>query len=238
MASESVHHWIIELSGLPAPFNHVNLDTVIMAWLAMAVVLLVAFFIRRNLQVYPSRFQIFGESLFDFCRSITTTTAGKRGDEFLFFIGSLFIFILTANLLGQMPLRFIQLVSNYHQGELIAATGDFNTTAALAILTLLMYFGVGIRRKGIKYFMHYLQPHWAFLPINLMEDVTRPFSLMLRLYANILVGEILSMVALSIAPLVLPVGVIFLELFVAVIQAYIFAMLSSVYISLLSAEEH
>lgn len=228
---------MIEVAGLPAPFNHINMDTVIMAWIAMGLVLLVAWFIRINLKVYPSKFQTFGESLFDFCRSITTTTAGKRGDEFLFYIGSLFIFILTANLLGQMPLRFIQLVTNYHKGELIAATGDFNTTAALAILTLLMYFGVGIKRKGLRYFLHYLHPNPLFLPINMLEDVTRPFSLMLRLYANILVGEILSLVALTMFPLVLPVGVIFLELFVAVVQAYIFAMLSSVYISLLSAEE-
>lgn len=228
----------MEVSGLPAPFNHINVDTLLMAWMTMAVILLIAVLLRRNLKLYPGKFQTFGESIFDFCRSITTTTAGqRRGDKFLFYIGSLFIFILTANLLGQLPLRFINIMSGY-PGELIAATGDFNTTAALAILTLIMYFAVGIRAKGPKYFLHYLHPHPLFLPINMMEDVTRPFSLMLRLYANILVGEILSMVALSIMPYVLPVGVILLELFVAVIQAYIFAMLSSVYISLLSAEEH
>lgn len=209
-----------------------------MAWFTMALILLIAFFISRNLKMYPSKFQVFGESLFDFCRSITNTTAGKRGDEFLFYIGSLFIFILTANLLGQLPWKFIQYASGWHQGEIIAATGDFNMTAAMAVLTLVMYFAVGIKHKGLGYFKHYLSPNPAFLPINLMEDITRPFSLMLRLYANILVGEILSMVAMKLMPVVLPTGVIFLELFVAVIQAYIFAMLSSVYISLLSEEHH
>lgn len=208
-----------------------------MAWIAMALILVIVLFVRQNLQIKPGRVQIFGESIYDFCRSITMATAGKKGDGFLFFIGSLFIFILTANLLGQLPLKFIKLLTGY-PGELIAATGDFNTTAALAVLTLFMYFAVGIKRKGPKYFLHYLSPHPLFLPINLMEDITRPFSLMLRLYANILVGEILSMVALSIMPFVLPVGVILLELFVAVVQAYIFAMLSSVYIALLSAEDH
>jgi F-type H+-transporting ATPase subunit a len=238
VATESVHHWMLDVGGMPAPFNQINLDTVLMAWFTMALILLIAFMICRKLKVYPTKFQTFGESLFDFCRSITNTTAGKRGDDFLFYIGSLFIFILTANLLGQLPLRFLQLVTHYTRGEIVAATGDFNTTAAMAVLTLVMYFVVGIRAKGIAYFKHYLSPHPLFLPINLMEDLTRPFSLMLRLYANILVGEILSSVALSIMPFVLPVGVIFLELFVAVVQAYIFAMLSSVYISLLSAEEH
>lgn len=238
MASESVHHWIIEINGVSPPFNHINMDTLIMAWITMGLIALIVLLIRRNLQTMPSKFQTFGETMYDFCRSITMATGGKKADGYLFFIGSLFIFILTANLLGQLPLRFIQLVTNYRQGELIAATGDFNTTAALAVLTLVMYFAVGIKRKGPRYFLHYLHPHPLFLPINLMEDITRPFSLMLRLYANILVGEILSMVALTIMPFVLPVGVIFLELFVAVVQAYIFAMLSSVYISLLSAEDH
>ncbi len=237
MASEAVHHWIVDLSGVPAPFNHVNMDTILMAWFTMALILVIALFIRQTLKVYPGKFQVFGESLFDFCRSITDTTAGRRGDQFLFYIGSLFIFIMTANLLGQMPLRFIQILTHYH-GELVAPTGDFNTTCALGVLTLVMYFFFGIKAKGIKYFLHYLHPHPLFLPINLIEDITRPFSLMLRLYANILVGEILSGVALGIMPYVLPVGVIFLELFVAIIQAYIFAMLSSVYISLLSADEH
>lgn len=234
---EAVHHSMMQLAGLPAPFNLVNIDTLIMAWITMGLIIVIAFLISRNLKLYPSKFQVFGESLFDFCRSITMTTAGKRGDVFLFFIGSLFIFIMTANLLGQLPLRFIGIMTGYH-GELIAATGDFSTTAALAVLTLVMYFAVGIRQKGLKYFLHYIHPSPFFMPINLLEDVTRPFSLMLRLYANILVGEILSSVAMAISPYVLPVGVIFLELFVAIIQAYIFAMLSSVYISLLSAEDH
>jgi F-type H+-transporting ATPase subunit a len=238
MATEAVHHWMAPLPGLPAPFNQVNMDTLIMAWTAMGLILLITLLVRRELKLYPTRFQVFGESIFDFCRSITGATAGHRGDTFLFFIGSLFIFILTANFLGQLPLRFIQLVTGFHKGEFVAATGDLNTTAALAVMTLMMYFYFGIRKKGPKYFLHYLHPHPAFLPINLLEDVTRPFSLMIRLYANILIGEILAMVAMSLMPFVLPVGVILLELFVAVIQAYIFSMLSSVYISLLSADDH
>ncbi len=238
MVSEAVHHWFVPVSGLPAPFNQVNMDTLLMAWLAMGIVLVTAMVLRGRLQLYPSVFQTFGESMFDFCRSITMATAGKRGDQFLFYVGSLLLFILTANLLGQLPLHFLQMVFHYEQGELIAATGDINVPLSLALLTLVMYFLIGIRKKKAKYFLHYLQPHWAFLPINLMEDVTRPGSLMIRLYANILVGEILATVAMSITPFVLPVGVIFLELFVAVVQAYIFAMLSSVYITLLSAEDH
>ncbi|MCA9788949.1 MAG: F0F1 ATP synthase subunit A, partial [Cyanobacteria bacterium HKST-UBA05] len=83
-----------------------------------------------------------------------------------------------------------------------------------------------------------IQPFPVFLPFNILEDFTRPFSLMLRLYANILVGELLAGIMLGAAPYVAPSMVICLELFVAIIQAYIFALLSSVYIALLSAEDH
>lgn len=224
------HFWASEIAG----FGTVHWNTLIMVWVSMLVIILLSWAITRNLQVLPGKLQVVGEGLYDLCRSITMSTAGPRGDGYLFFIGSLFLFILVANLLGQLPLRLIELP----KGELMAATGDFNTPAALAILTLIMYFAVGIKRKGLAYFKHYISPHWAFLPLNILEDFTRPGSLMLRLFFNILVGEILAGIAYSFAPVGPPIFVIFLELFVAVIQAYIFATLSAVYIALLSEEHH
>lgn len=223
------HFWKETLLGQP-----VHLNTLIMVWVGMAVILALAWLFTRNLQVVPSKLQVVGEGFFDICRSITTATAGKRGDGFLFFVGSVFLFILTCNLMGQLPLRLFHLP----HGELVAATADINTTTALALMTVIMYFAVGIKKKGLKYFLHYLQPSPLFAPLNLLEDLTRPGSLLIRLYFNILVGEILSGIAISITPFVLPGVVIILELFVAVVQAYIFAILSSVYISILSEDHH
>lgn len=230
------HFWHYTIPGLEWD---VHLNTLIMSWAAMLVILGAAYASTRKLQVVPSKGQVVAEGFFDFCRSITQSTAGKRGDGFLFFIGSMFLFILLANLMGQLPLRLIQIP----EGELIASTGDINTTAALAIMTLIMYFGVGIKRKGLRYFKHYMSPDpWyvglCFLPLNILEDITRPGSLLIRLYFNILVGEILAFMAMQMMPIALPMLVIFLELFVAFIQAYIFAILSSVYISLLSDDHH
>ena len=223
------HFWEATLFG-----QVVNLNTLIMVWVGMGIVLVLAGLSARKLQVVPSKGQIVSEGVFDICRSITMATAGKRGDGFLFFIGSLFLFILTANLMGQLPLRLLHLP----HGELVAATADINTTTALALLSLVMYFAVGLKKKGFRYFKHYLQPNPLFLPLNIIEDITRPGSLLIRLYFNILVGEILSGIAMSVTPFVLPALVIVLELFVAVVQAYIFAILSSVYISLLSDDHH
>ena len=227
-------NWVTEVSFLPAPFNVININTLIMTWAAMGVILLISLWLTRGVSVRPTGRQVVAEGVFGLCRSITMQTGGHRGDQFLFYIGSLFIFILTANLMGQLPLRLIQL----SQGELIAATGDFNTTAALGVFTLAMYLYFGIKTKGLRYFSHYVKPFIFFLPVNITEDVTRPFSLMLRLYANIMVGEILSSIALQIIPIGVPILVILLELFVACLQAYIFAILSSAYITILSDDHH
>lgn len=224
------HFWELQLPGLGV----IHLNTLVMAWAAMLLLLGFAWLCTRKLAVVPGPMQFAGEKVYDLCRSITMATAGPRGDSFLFFVGSLFLFILLANLMGQLPLKLI----NIPHGELIAATGDVNTTAALAAATLVMYFFFGIRKKGWRYFKHYLSPNPLFLPLNIVEDITRPGSLMIRLYFNILVGEILTGIALSVMPYVLPSAVIFLELFVAVVQAYIFAILSSVYISILSDDHH
>lgn len=228
------HEWVVRLLG-----QEVNLNTLIMVWSGMGVVLLMAWLFTRNLKVLPSKAQVVGEGFYEVCRGITMATAGNRGDGFLWFVGSMFLFILTANLMGQLPLRLFHIPA----GELKAATADINTTAALAIASLVMYFAYGISKKGLRYFKHYLSPDpWyiglCFLPLNLLEDLTRPGSLLIRLYFNILVGEILSGIAMGVTPYVLPSMVIFLELFVAVVQAYIFAILSSVYISMLSDDHH
>jgi F-type H+-transporting ATPase subunit a len=223
------HFWAGELFGQTVHWN-----TVIMALAAMAFAVITAFALTRNLQLVPSKGQVVAEGVYDLCRSITMSTAGPRGDAYLFYIGSLFLFILIANLMGQLPLRLFHIP----QGELMAATGDFNVPFALAILTVVMYFAIGIKAKGLGYFKHYIYPNPFFLPLNLIEDITRPGSLMLRLFFNILVGEILTMIAYSFAPIGPPILVSFLELFVAVIQAYIFTILSAVYIGILSEDHH
>lgn len=230
------HFWQIHLGETLV----VNANTIIMAWSAMGLLLLFGWLTTRNLRLVPSVGQSAGEGIYNFCRSITYSTGGEKGDGYLFFVGSLFLFILLANLMGQLPLRLFDPL--LPQGSLIAATGDINTTAALAVISLVMYIALAIKRTGLKGFLtHHLHPSPLFLPMNLLEHITRPGSLLIRLYFNILVGEILSGLALSIMPFVVPSFVVFLELFVAVVQAYIFAILTAVYIALMTEthdEEH
>lgn len=214
--------------------QEVHLNTLIMLWAAMVVVLLFARLSTLSLRVQPGKLQFFAEGIVNFVRGITTAAAGDRGDRFLFYAGSMFLLVLVCNLMGQLPLRLLHLP----QGELIAATGDINTPLAFGLMTFCFYLVFGIITKGPgAYFGHYGEPSPLMAPLHLLEDFTRPATLTFRLFMNIFIGEVLALVAMTITPVGLPAAVIFLELFVAVLQAFIFTILSSVYIGAMS-ESH
>lgn len=105
-----------------------------------------------------------------------------------------------------------------------------NTTAGLALLTSFAYFYAGLSKKGFGYFVKYVQPTPILLPINVLEDFTKPLSLTFRLFGNILADELVVAVLISLVPLVIPIPLILLGLFTSAIQALIFATLSGAYI--------
>ena len=115
-------------------------------------------------------------------------------------------------------------------GELGAPTNDINTTVALALLVSVAYFYAGLKKKGLEYFGKYVEPTPILLPINVLEDFTKPLSLSFRLFGNILADELVVAVLVSLVPLVIPIPLIFLGLFTSAIQALIFATLAGAYI--------
>jgi F-type H+-transporting ATPase subunit a len=139
----------------------------------------------------------------------------------------MFLFIFVSNWSGALvPWKIIELP----HGELGAPTNDINTTAGLALLTSVAYFYAGIGKRGLEYFTKYVQPTPVLLPINVLEDFTKPLSLSFRLFGNILADELVVAVLISLVPLVIPIPLIFLGLFTSAIQALIFATLSGAYI--------
>ncbi len=224
-------HWIEQFGPLS-----VHMDTVLTAWIAMTVVILLAFIVTRKLDKIPDALQTFSEMLMGFIEGIVKNEMGKDGLKHIPFIASLFLFILVANLEGQLPWRLYHL----EQGELASPTNDINTTLGLALLVLVYYLGAGLWAKGLGYFKHYAQPMWFMFPFNLLEDFTRPLSLSLRLFGNILAGEliILILVNLKFTSLFLPVPMMLFELFVAFIQAYIFTVLATSYIGTATSKDH
>ena len=96
-------------------------------------------------------------------------------------------------------------------GELAAPTNDINTTVALALLTSIAYFYAGISKKGLGYFKRYISPAAFLLPINVLEDFTKPFSLSFRLFGNILADELVVGVLITLVPLVIPIPIMLLR---------------------------
>lgn len=223
-------HWIAQIGNYSF-----NMDTLITMWCAMLAVIIFAVIATRKLSLVPSKIQAFAESIMGFFWTQVDSMIGHGGRKHVPIVASLFLFILTANLMGQLPLRILHL----RHGQLASPTNDINMTAAMAIIVLVYYLSVGLMKKGAKFFFHgFSFPGIVMFLIELLDMVTRPFSLALRLFCNIFVGEVLVGVMLGIFAYFLPLPIMFFEVFVAFVQALVFMMLTIAYISMSVSEEH
>ena len=207
---------------------HLHGETIIVSGLVVSILIFFLILGTRNLQKNPTGLQNFLEMLYEFLKSIALTQMGPSYySQFLPFIATIFLFVLGSNLAGALiPWKILEL-SN---GELAAPTNDINTTACLAILTSLAYFFAGFKIKGIGYFARYIKPAPFFLPINIVEDFTKPLSLNFRLFGNVVADELTVAVICSLVPLIIPLPIMMLGLFASSLQALIFATLAAAYI--------
>lgn len=227
-------HWIYTLSAAGHNFTF-NLDTIFTMWFAMVVVILIALTVTRRLSLVPGKMQAVSESILKFFWGTLDTMIPNKNRQHVPLVASLFLFILTANLMGQLPLRIVHLKT----GELASPTNDLNVTAALAVIVLIYYVATGLKAKGPRYFLHEFSFTGIVMAlVELLEMVTRPLSLAIRLFANVFAGEILVSIALGLYAYFLPLPIMLFELLVAFIQATVFMMLTIAYISSASAEEH
>nr|YP_009545356.1 ATP synthase CF0 A subunit [Mallomonas splendens]AYO28510.1 ATP synthase CF0 A subunit [Mallomonas splendens] len=207
---------------------HFHGETVIVSTLVLFAVILFLLIGTSNLQRVPGTLQNIIETIYETIKSVAITQMGPSYySQFLPFIATIFLFVLGCNWAGALiPWKLIEIP----EGELAAPTNDINTTACLAILTSLTYFGAGFKIKGIGYFARYIKPTPLLLPINIIEDFTKPLSLNFRLFGNVVADELTVTVIASVVPLFIPVPIMILGLFASTIQALIFATLASAYI--------
>jgi F-type H+-transporting ATPase subunit a len=200
----------------------------IVTWLVMAVLLSISLIGTKNLSRIPKNFQNFMEFILEFLQDIAKNQIGEHEYRaWVPYIATIFLFILGSNWAGALiPWKLIKLP----QGELAAPTNDINTTVALALLTSMAYFYAGLRKNGINYFSRYIQPTPILLPINILEDFTKPLSLSFRLFGNVLADELVVSVFTLLVPILIPLPVMILGLFASSIQALIFSTLSAAYI--------
>ncbi len=198
------------------------------SWFVIAVLVVATVLATRNIQRIPSGLQNFMEYGLEFIRDLAKNQIGeKEYRPWVPFVGTLFLFIFVSNWSGALvPWKLFSLPA----GELAAPTNDINTTVALALLTSLAYFYAGFSKRGLKYFAKYIEPTPILLPINILEDFTKPLSLSFRLFGNILADELVVAVLVLLVPLFVPLPVMILGLFTSAIQALIFATLAAAYI--------
>jgi F-type H+-transporting ATPase subunit a len=142
----------------------------------------------------------------------------KEPGQFLPLLGTLFIFLVAANLSGVVP-------------GIEAPTGRLETPAALALIVFASVHFFGVRARGpLGYLASFAKPKLIMLPLNIVSEITRTFSLMVRLFGNVMSGEFVIALVVTLAGLFVPIPLMVLEILVGLVQAYIFTVLASVFI--------
>ena len=210
-------------------------QVLITTWVVVAILLALSLLGNSNLKPTPDGLQNFNEYITEYIRDLAKTQIGEEDYlKWVPFIGTIFLFIFVSNWSGALlPYHIIEIPN----GELAAPTNDINTTVALALLTSISYFYAGISKKGLGYFKRYISPAAFLLPINVLEDFTKPLSLSFRLFGNILADELVVGVLVSLVPLIVPIPIMLLGVFTSAVQALVFATLAGAYIGE-SLEDH
>lgn len=193
-------------------------EAVATTWALMAGLTGGAWLVTRRLSLCPGRLQAAVELLVDGVAGQIREVVQDDPRPFLPLIATLFLFLLTANLSAVLP--------GVH-----APTARLETAAALALVVFLAVHWYGVRRQGLwGYLGHYLRPSPFLAPLTVLSELTRTLSLMVRLFGNIMSHELMIAVVLGLAGLLVPVPIMALGMLIGAVQAYIFAMLATVFL--------
>lgn len=195
--------------------------TILFTWLVMALLSLGAWLVTRRLSTGTaiSRWQNLLEVLVTGIRDQIHQVSHQPPGPYLPFVGTLFVFIATANLLNVVP-------------GYMAPTGSLSTTTALAICVFVAVPLYGLAYEGPRrYLAHYVHPTPLMLPFNVIGELSRTIALAVRLYGNIMSGTVIVAILVSLTPYLFPIVMQLLGLLTGMIQAYIFAVLAMVYIA-------
>ncbi len=225
--------WMSLIPGVPHPVP----DYTATAALVAVLLLVFAWLANRQLQaatdpVIPDRSLTLRNSmemLVEQMAHLVEGVIGHRGRQFVPLFGSFFIFILAANLIGLVP-------------GFGPPTSNFNVTFGLGACSFVMYNYYGIREGGTDYIKHFVGPIWwlgfLMVPLELIDNLVRPVSLALRLFGNMTGDHLVLEIFTDLTKLVIPVVFYVLGAFVSLVQAFVFTLLSVIYVSLALPHEH
>jgi F-type H+-transporting ATPase subunit a len=212
-------------------------ETVVVSWVVMVLLVIAALLVTRNLERIPRGFQTLLEAGIEFLNNFSKQQFGKRAKIFSPYIGTLFLFLLAANVLPAITPVFA--FGKEPLFDIKPPTRDINVCAALALVSVLLMLFSGLVARGPGgWFKNLLHPIPAMLPFNLLEYIIRPLSLCLRLFGNILGGFIImTLINIALAgaikfSLVIPIPLsLYFDFFDGFIQALVFTFLTTLYVS-------
>ncbi len=213
---------IIKIFGLD-----VNFLIIVMAWIVMLILIVLSWYATRKLSWIPKGWQNIFEYAVEFIENMVKGSMGEQGIKYTYFFGSLFLFILVANMMGLIPVP-----------GFVSPTRDVSVTLSLAAIWVIWDQYISVRENGFGgYLKHYFQPFAPFVLIHLLELVVRPMTLALRLFGNIYAGEILLEKLTKYFPPPVPCLWFFVSIAIGGIQAFIFTVLTVSYTGLSVSHE-
>jgi F-type H+-transporting ATPase subunit a len=191
---------------------------VLTTWIIIAVLVFVCRFVTRSMAILPDGRQAVLEGIVVGMTDQIESVIRKDARPFLPLVGTLFLFLTVANLSGVLP-------------GVEAPTSKIETPAALALIVFFSVHYFGIRSRGLRsYLVSFAEPKLIMLPLNILSEITRTFSLMVRLFGNVMSGEFVIGLVVALAGLFVPIPLMVLEILVGLVQAYIFTVLATVFI--------
>jgi F-type H+-transporting ATPase subunit a len=204
---------IIRIGSLPIT------DVVLTSWGLTLLLGLGSWLATRRLQLDPGPVQTALEGIVSLIETAVKEVLPQQAPQVMPFIGTLWLFLVLANLAGLIP-------------GLHSPTRNLSVTAALAVLVFLATHWFGIRSQGwASYLRHYLTPVPLLLPFHLISEITRTVALAVRLFGNIMSLEMAALLVLLVGGLLVPIPLLLLHVVEALVQAYIFGMLALIYIA-------
>lgn len=214
MEAPTILDFVIKLTHLP--------HYLVFTWFIMLIIIVFSLIVCLTLKLMPSNFQNVVESIIEMLYSFVEDILGKHTKKHFPLIATLAIFIFFANIVELIP-------------GFVPPTSSWNTTIAMALIVFVYYQYLGIKTHGMKYIKHFMGPIWwltpLMVPVEVIGHFARILSLSVRLFGNIMGDDLLLVIVFFLMPVLVPLPIMALVLLAAVIQAFIFPLLSTLYIA-------
>lgn len=193
-------------------------QSVVVTWIVMAFLVILSIIFTRNLQIVPKGKQALLETLMGMIYGLFYGILGERGKKYIPYLTTVLLYLGIANMVGLVGLT--------------PPTKDLNTTAGLALMSILLVQFAGIRQRGVGgWLKHFSHPMALITPMNILELAIKPVSLCMRLFGNILGAYIVMELIIFCVPAVVPLAAsLYFDIFDGILQAYIFCFLTSLFI--------